>query len=77
MSVRGASENRFTYGGLTETHLQQPPDPSDYDHAWTSFTIVKGLNVSIHMVWHLYVAYAVCDWLVLPYIDCEGRAGGE
>lgn len=65
MSVIGASENRFTHGGLTETHLQQPPDPSDYDHARTPFTIMDGLNVSIFMVWYLYKAYVDCNWLVL------------
>lgn len=29
-SVRGASENRFSHGGLTETHLQQLHGPTDY-----------------------------------------------
>ena len=57
MSVIGASENRFTHGGLTETHLQQLPDPSDYDHASAPLTMMKGLNVSILMAWHLNVAY--------------------
>lgn len=62
MSVVGASENRFTHGGLTDTHLQQPPDPSDYDHAsWTPFPIMKGLNQ--------YVAYVGCNCFVLQY-DC-------
>lgn len=61
MSVVGASENRFTHGGLIDTHLQ-PPDPSECDHAsWTPFPIMKGLSQ--------YVAYVGCNWFMLQY-DC-------
>lgn len=75
MSVIGASENRFSHGGLTETHSQQPPDPSNYDHVQSPFTIPKGLNVSILMVWHLYVVHVDCNGLLLQRIDYQESVG--
>lgn len=60
MSVMGASENRFTHWGSTETHFEQLPDPSDYDHAFIPFPVMKRLDASVLVVWHDYVVYVGC-----------------